>query len=228
MAIATGRVGTEGQASWDKIKKLNNRGFEFISHGHSHTNLTDLSLSDVETELRDSMMAFRNNGMKAEFLAYPGNAFNDDIIKKVRQYFRGAVQGSNLVNYPPILPWSMRRYSVNSGLYTTITKDDGTTKEVMALFTLDELKAVVNEAVANCGWVIFMTHYRNNGDFYFNDDVKNLTVNLIQYAVESGCRVVTLGEGFEEYKNRMTRGTMYAGSHYAIGCNGSTKKYNWS
>lgn len=224
VAVCTSRVGQGDYAGWDKIKMLNNRGFEIVSHCHTHTNLTTLTEAEIEAEFQATISAFWENGLKAEFLAYPFNSTNGSIIRIVRRYFKAAVAGGNENNVPPLRPHYLTRQSVCLSEKETKTDSDGTTREVGIYRTLDDLKSCVDEAVANTGWVIFMTHLRDKDVYQYDDNIKQMLKDLIKYSVDSGCRIVTLGEGYAEYKNRLDIGNTWDTNRYIVGCDGSINK----
>lgn len=86
------------------------------------------------------------------------------------------------------------------------------------------LKSYIDEAIANNGWVIIMSHLRNDADpdlpVYHDADSHNMIVELCKYATEKGVAIQTFGEAFQKYKNIMEIGTIYTTQHYVVDCNG--------
>lgn len=66
--------------SWNEVRKLISRGFEFGSHTCSHQKLPQISTQDLEHELQDSKTAIEEH-VKTEGLplAYPYGMTTDDI-----------------------------------------------------------------------------------------------------------------------------------------------------
>lgn len=223
-AIVTDGVGTkEGRATWEQIKRLWNKGFEFISHTHNHVKCTDATDEVVETEFSTSINAFNEHGMKCEFLAYPNNSTDERVMNIARKYFKGAVTHGNKSNVPPIRPLALYRESINLDSQVTKTFEDGTTRSVFEFRPEEEVFGAIDKAVENKGWVIFMTHARNRDTFYYNDEIKDRLIRLIKYAAQNGCELVTLSEGFEAYKNRFEKGIFnYGEGHYIIDSDGVT------
>ena len=215
-ALVTSDVGNDGYPSWDKILHLWNRGFDFISHSHQHIRLSDQTNDVIEANFANTQAAFREHGMKAEFIAYPENAYNRNVMKIAKRYFKGAVCGNNKENYPPIVPHGLHRQSVTDGTLTEMTFADGTKRSVYGYKSEAELASMIDAVVKNNGWVIFMTHIRDAHTFYYNDDVKQMLINLIKYATKSGCEIVTLSEGYEKYKNRLDAGIYGWDSNYCV------------
>ena len=223
-AIATDGVGTkDGRATWEQIKRLWNKGFEFISHTHNHTKLTNVTDEVVESELSTSINAFNEHGMKCEFLAYPNNSTDERVMTIARKYFKGAVTHGNKSNVPPIRPLALYRESINLDSQVTKTFEDGTTRSVFEFRPEEEVFGAIDQAVEKKGWVIFMTHIRNRDTFYYNDEIKDRLIRLIKYAVQNGCELATLSEGFDVYKNRFEKGIYnYGSGHYIIDADGVT------
>jgi hypothetical protein len=218
---------------WDKIKRLWCKGFEFISHTHGyssgHKTLPDMILDgdDVDEQLDLSVKAFHDNGINPRFLAYPGNKISktaddgrkvssDDVIAYVKKYFVGAVTGENQINHAKLKPFQLYRVSFNdSATKVNVTYTGATTAtECSAYHTLVHMKSVIDETVATSGWVIFMSHFRNQGGFYFDDEVKSLAIDTIKYAAEQGCEILTLGEAYDKFRNRVTC------SNFIVDCDG--------
>lgn len=224
IAAVTSIIGTndEKYPTWDKIKRLWCKGFEFISHTHGypdgHRALTTLSSEEVESQLSLSVNAFHENGINPRFLAYPGNATNTSVINIVKKYFVGAVMGENVINHAKIEPFRLFRVSLNDSNAdpVSVTYPNATAAtECSAYHTEAHMREVIDEAVATNGWVIIMTHIRNNGGFYYNDDVKALIVNTIKYAAGQGCEILTLGEAYDKFRNRVTC------DDYVVDCDGA-------
>ena len=138
----------------------------------------------------------------------------------VKKYFTAAVGlGTEHDNRIPLNTYNLTRYNFISG--ETIDKEyEGETVSVYAYKSLDELKSYVDIALINGGWIIFMSHLRNDGSYYFDEEVKSLIIDLCKYAVEKGMLIQTFGEAFQRYKNVLENGTLNSSSYYITDCNG--------
>lgn len=220
-AIVTGFIGAEGKAPWDKIKRLWNRGFEFASHTHSHLKLTDLTDAEIISECSKSANVFNEHGMRCEFLVYPHNASNVRVVNIVKKYFKGAFWGGNVVNLPPVSSHMMNRHNLTYDTMTSKTFADGITKDVYEFRPEEELFRAIDDAIKNKGWLVFLSHARNNGGFYFDDEKKDMVIRLIKYAVQNGCVPATMSEGYNAYKNLYENGVYkYSDNYYIINCDG--------
>lgn len=223
-ALVTGVMG-EGEtnpqkASWDDVARLQNKGYEFVSHTHHHINLTEKTEETIVSELEASVSALREHGCESRYLVYPYNAIDTDKMPIVKRYFAACVGlGAETDNTLPIYTHHIRRYSINSDEY--LEKEyEGETVSVHGFRTLDELKGYIDTALVNGSWVIIMTHLRNDTAFYHDEASRTMIIDLCKYAVEKGMKIQTFGEAFERYKNVMEIGTIYDSSHYVVDCNG--------
>lgn len=223
-ALVTGVMGdgetNPQKASWDDVARLQNKGYEFVSHTHHHINLTEKTEETIVSELEASVSALREHGCESRFLVYPYNAINTDKMPIVKRYFTACVGlGAETDNTLPIYTHHIRRYSINSDEY--LEKEfEGETVSVHGFRTLDELKGYIDTALVNGSWVIIMTHLRNDTAFYHDEASRTMIIDLCKYAVEKGMKIQTFGEAFERYKNVMEIGTIYNSSHYVVDCNG--------
>jgi len=94
--------------TWDQVKEMKENGFSFGSHTLSHLFLTNASENDIRSELEQSRqtMEWRLN-QKIEYLAYPGGAYNQQVIKIVRQ-----------AGYRAAFTIDLGRNTINCGLFT--------------------------------------------------------------------------------------------------------------
>lgn len=217
------------KASWSDVHRLQNKGFEFVSHTHNHINITERTEETVIQQFEDSIAALREHGCESRYLVYPYNAIDNTKLPIVKKYFTAAVglhaaggyKGTD--NFLPLDTYHLGRYSIND-TDTYVEKEyNGETVSVVAFHSLDTLKNYIDNAYANGSWLIIMTHLRNDTSYYFDEDVRNLIIDLCKYATQKGFKIQTFGEAFQRYKNRMENGRHYDTSHYIVDCNGITR-----
>jgi len=107
--LITDFVGTNKRyLTWDQVKEMKGNGFSFGSHTLSHLFLTNASENDMRSQLEQSRqtMEWRLN-QKIEYLAYPGGAYNQQIIKIARQ-----------AGYRAAFTINLGRNTLNCGLFT--------------------------------------------------------------------------------------------------------------
>jgi len=71
--------------NWDEILKMKSWGIEFGSHTMSHCNLTRLTTTRLEYELRESKRILEAKIGKVRSISYPFNRVNKVIVKRARQ-----------------------------------------------------------------------------------------------------------------------------------------------
>ena len=82
------------------------------------------------------------------------------------------------------------------------------------------MKDYIDDAIINGGWVIIMTHLRNDESFYFDDEIRANIVELCKYATQQGMEIKTFGEAFKRFKNQSEDGTIYDEHYRIVDCNG--------
>ena len=224
-ALVTGVMGESDKnpqkVSWEDVMRLQNKGFEFVSHTHHHVNLTTSSEERIIREFEDSIKALREHGCESRYLVYPYNAINTSLMPLVQNYFSAAVGiGMESDNLIPVYTYHIRRYDINDTSISVEKEYNGETVSVHSFKSLDTLKGYIDDAIVNGGWVIIMTHLRNDGVFYFDEEIRQNIIELCKYATEKGVQIQTFGEAFEKYKNIMEQGTVYDEQHYIVDCNG--------
>lgn len=221
-ALVTNAVGDGIHVSWQDVARLQSKGFEFVSHTHNHINLTTTSTEKIVTEFKHSIQALIDHGCAYNYLVYPYNAINKDLIPLVSEYFDvGIGLGSGEANNTlPIYTYHIRRYSINNSDITIEKEYNGEIVSVATFKSLDTLKDFIDDAIINNGWVIIMTHLRNDGDFYFDDEIRANIIELCNYAMQKGVDIQTFGEAYENFKNQSETGTIYDDSYEIVDCNG--------
>jgi hypothetical protein len=72
--------------NWDEVREMAGKGVTFGSHSGSHRIMTQIPLSEVKTELIDSMKTMLEQGIKpVPVFCYPNGNFDRDIQELVRE-----------------------------------------------------------------------------------------------------------------------------------------------
>ena len=236
--VVTGWVGQQAQApsapylrplTWDEIVKYQATGFEFVSHSHSHAKFGGTgagSQADLIADVEASQQALSAHNCNPDFLVYPGghhdNSDNGIVDNVVRTHFKGAVAISNVPNTVPLYTYSIFRYSVvdESGGKVEVTDSNGDTRQVYPIRDLQWFKDLVDDAIAGKKWIVFMSHLYNYGNYYYNADVKSRIFDVAKYIVQSGGRIMTLSEAFEQRKNLFESAPRHKSVSYIVGYDG--------
>ena len=206
--------------SWEDVARLQNKGYEFVSHTHNHINIIDSTADVVVEQFESSIAALREHGCESRYLVYPYNKINSAKMPLVKKYFSAAVGlGQETENILPVQTHDLKRVSINSD--ALIDKEyNGESVQVAGFRSLDELKGYIDRTLINGGWLIIMTHLRNDNSYYHDDASRTMIIDLCKYAVENGMLIQTFGEAFQRYKNIMETGTVNDSTYYITDCNG--------
>ena len=232
-ALVTNAMGDDNdpnrtKASWSDVARLQEKGFEFVSHTHNHINVLKTPDETCEKDFAASIALLREHGCEYRYLVYPYNATSSQKISLVKKYFEAAVglggtdtnPGSD--NTLPVYTHWLRRYSINEAEATTKVEYNGQMVDAHAFKSLDTLKGYIDDAVINGSWVIIMTHLRNDGLFYHDEESRQMIVDLCAYAREKGVAIQNFGQAYSRFKNAAETGnqSIYGNPHYVVDCNG--------
>ena len=217
LAVITGEIGETGSLTWQQIKDLKAMGAVPVVHCHNHIEYTTLTETELRTDMQTALSLFKANNIHSDALVYVGGAHNALVRKVTRDYFRCGVTvqsttPENDINYPPLNQYAIRR-------------------RPLAETTYADYKAWLDLAIANNGWLVFMSHSQFAA---FDATQVQYIKDLIDYARTQGVEIVTLDEGLDIYGNLLDQGD-YSGvgeDYTIIDCEGnmhSTKinQYNY-
>lgn len=82
-------AGGDSAMTWDDIKLLSELGYDIQSHGASHKDLTTLSASDLEYEVRQSKQSLLEHGINSTIFGPPYGAGwgNSTIVDTISKYY---------------------------------------------------------------------------------------------------------------------------------------------
>lgn len=182
IAIVTELIGEDGYMSIPQLHELKDDGWEIMSHGLTHTDLTTLSPIRQLRELVISKLRLMALGFEVYNFALPFGAYNDFIMG----------EGAKIYS-------SIRAYELGDnpqGAYPYEIK----VRSVINTTTEDDIEEWLEEAKNNNRWVVFAFHtIAENGDDAFHvtpDDFEE----MMEEIKESGVQVVTYNEGLNMFK----------------------------
>jgi peptidoglycan/xylan/chitin deacetylase (PgdA/CDA1 family) len=140
--VTTGFVGQEGYMNWNQVKRLQNeRGWEIGSHSVTHPLLTEVSSTQLETEMRQSKQMLATRGIQARSFASPYGDYNNAVMAAAARHYenhRGFHDQGN--NYWPYSDYLLQ------------------VRQVQRDISVDQVKQYINEAEANGTWLILVFH----------------------------------------------------------------------
>ena len=94
--------------TWSQVNEMKENGFSFENHTSNHIFLTNASDDDIRSQLTKSRDAMEwRLKQKIEYLAYPGGAYDQRVIKMARQ-----------AGYRAAFTIDLGRDTINCGLFT--------------------------------------------------------------------------------------------------------------
>ena len=194
---------------WHELYLQNELGWEFASHPRN-TALAELETEeDIEQAMIETNEYLTNRGLIYHNLVYPYGS-NDERVRRIaKKYYRCAcTTDANGLNKDVVSSFTLYRYPIGYG---------GTDETN----TLANLKAKVDEAVANNSWLIFMLHPQMA---VHTDAITQMIDDLITYIKSIGVDILTLNDGYNIFGNALECGDFTGGdTGFAIGFDGARK-----
>ncbi len=185
-SIITGYVGSPGYMGWNEVKDLAADGWEIVSHGVNHSDLTTLNATRVTRELYSSYRTLYQQGLIAHNFALPYGAYNADILAKAAKYYTSVRAYETGTNANGTFPYEVK---IRGVLDTT---------------TENEFTSWIDEAIANHEWVVVVFHeISDSGDDAYHIPPADFA-QMIDAVNASGIRVITYDQGISMFgtKNR--------------------------
>lgn len=194
---------------WHELYLQNELGWEFASHPRN-TALAELATEeDIENAMIETNEYLTNRGLYYHNIVYPYGS-NDERVRRIaKKYYRCAcTTDANGLNKDVVSSFTLHRYPIGYG---------GTDETN----TLENLKAKVDEAVANNSWLIFMLHPQMAAH---TDAITQMIDDLITYIKSINVDILTLNEGYNIFGNALECGDFTGGeTGFAIGFDGARK-----
>ncbi len=166
-----------------QVQALAQAGHNIEGHTVSHADLTTLSNTKIDAEIKNSKTYIEGLiGTSIASLAYPFGSYNTKVIDRTKTAGYGNARTAD-----PTLPFGFNtpktpRYEINSFSPTTGV-------------SVADMKAAIDTAKAQKKWFVFSFHEIENG----NSDEYATTIarytEIIDYIKTSGIKVVTMKEG---------------------------------
>jgi peptidoglycan/xylan/chitin deacetylase (PgdA/CDA1 family) len=190
--IVTNWVGLSGNMSKSDIQMLYSGGHEIASHTLDHPNLSQENVSQITSELYESLTALtRWTGAAPTGVAYPYGLYNNGVIDVTRKYYeygRGVESGLN--SRDNVNPYDIRVQNITSSSTTAQIAD------------------WVYQALQTRTWLVLVYHSVNpDSSSSINPSQYNVTpaqLNDHLSAIQaSGIAVVTVSQAFTEVNSQL-------------------------
>lgn len=180
----------------ERMKNMESKGHEIVSHGYNHLNLTTLNEEQIEHELAESQKWLKNNDIKGhDIIVYPQGGNNALVRKLARKYYRAGIGTlpNNGINEYPLKMFDIARVSLGSYFQTT-GGNNLDPRFPSDSSTYQYYKSRVDFAIKNGQWLIFMLHPDNAS----HDDIQNQHLSdLLDYIQNLDVDVVTYSQGLD-------------------------------
>ncbi len=178
--IVTGSIGYKNYISLAQLQKIYSAGHEIGAHTRTHPRLDTLPLEQAQSEIVGSKEDLLKLGITPVTFAYPHGSHSPAIVDMVRKAgFMGARitrPGFNDTSTDPYLLWY---YGINAST------------------TLPVLQEVIDQAVINKKWLIFVLHRVDGQSSDYENVSPKLIQQLVDYVKQQNIRVVTNAEGLQ-------------------------------
>lgn len=177
--VSTGYLQFPGFVTAEQLQDIRARGHEIASQARNHDDLSTLSEAEVREEIIGGKQDLADLGFETTTFAYPFGGTNDMVKQVVRDAgYAGAFGANGGFNDATTDKFDLYRWNLNANM------------------SVEQAKSIIDEAIANKKWVIFVMH---KVDEVGTDDT-NVTSEVLQeivnYVKEKNIDVVTNAEGF--------------------------------
>ena len=204
LAAITKHVGTSNfqnipLLSWTQLHELRDGGLvEVIGHTHEHRNSTQLSAEVLEEDIRSCKETLIEQGINADCIVYPYNAFNDTTKRIVKKYFKYSFARYNppqRMSNTPIDNNAIHRVSL--GAYYDIASNQFTEQDTSSLAYYKEQ---VDKAIERKDWLVFVLHTHTTN---FPAEQQQHLRDVVDYIRSKGVDIVFPSKGAEIFANTL-------------------------
>jgi len=190
-AITQMRIGTKTKwMTWEQILDCYSRGAEVLCHTYDHDPDTpDKDIKQIEWEYTVARNNMFMHGLNdADILVYNNiTGKSEKCQEAASKVFKCAIHSSGRVmNYAgAINPYYIQRIPVELDPY---------------YYDIDQLKALIDDAIANGGWMIWIIH--TSAEAWTTYNGAQAMSDSIDYAIEKGLPIVSANYGYRKYVAR--------------------------
>jgi peptidoglycan/xylan/chitin deacetylase (PgdA/CDA1 family) len=170
--------GDPAAMTWAQITQLKTDGNDIAAHTRTHADLTKLTTTQAQTEIKGSYDDLVAKGFASKSFVYPLGAVNPTIEQMVKNVGFSVARGSY---------WGMNTPTADKYALYDIRLDKTT--------TFAQAQAAIDQAFADKRWVVFEIHdvLASGGDDYAITPA--FLQQVVNYVKQKGANVVTLQGG---------------------------------
>lgn len=181
MAIIAGMVGEDGFLTWSDLSGLQTDGWETVSHGITHNDLTTMSIKNARRELNSSKRKLEKKGLTVKNFAMPYGSYNTDILAWAAKKYGSARAYEQGMNPMGVYPFDVK------------------VKGVLVSTTPAEIASWLEQAKNEGKWLVIVFHsIADEGDdaYHIAPDV---FAEMVAEVADSGLSVITYDQGIQEF-----------------------------
>lgn len=189
----------------EKMDSLRTLGFDFISHTHTHRDLSELTAEELSYEFTNSYKVLKENNCTPMHIVYPGNHYGNTTLSVIKDYFKSGCEIGKRINNRPLANYEMKRYNIANSNLLEQQVVKGIPCQKYCVQSHEYLRSIVDSALNQKGWAIIMCHFRNltSDKYSWNESYKDAVKYLCQYAKSKGVKIMTYSKAFEIYKQEL-------------------------
>ncbi len=179
LTVISGSINQTGYITSQQLDEMTTSGFEVVSHGVSHEDMTQMTRIQAERELTKSKNALSRWNPK--HFAFPYGAYNSDLLALADKYYDSARAYEIGNNSRGVFPFDIK------------------VRSVVSTTTLEEVQGWLDQAKTQKEWVVLVFHTIGQGDDNYHTNEQNFK-EIINQITLSGVNVKTYGQAFNEFK----------------------------
>ncbi len=190
--LVSSELNQKGFMTKKQFNDFRNLGWEIGSHTVDHPDLTQLTTTQLNSELNNSKIAISNNfGIPITDFASPYGLYNDQVITYIKKYYQSHRTTDNDFNRKDNFdPYKIQCYSIEYNM------------------DANYVKALIDKAIRDKTWLVLVYHDITPAqtDDEYAVTTKNLDATL-SYLKQNNVPVVTMNQALTEIKAQMTTPT---------------------
>ena len=197
LAINPAYVGDENKYTWEELKQLQSEGYEIVSHGYDHKDFDTMTDVQLIEDCEKVKSLFNQHGIDYKNICVlPNNKQgNTNIIKKYYNFCYGNTTTGNSHATLPLDSMKIARCNIEG-------------------YTLEQLKARVDNAIANKAYLTFMIH--SWMDVFQTEQKQQDIKDLIDYIKSRNIKIVTSSVARSLIGNSIEYGTVNDSNHIIV------------
>ncbi len=176
----------------------NTLGWEIASHTANHVALAGVATeAEIELECRDAKTTLISRGYNVKNIVYPYGSHDERVRRIAKKYYNcGVSVSSGLLNTGVVSSFILNRYALGSAA-------------IAGQNTATYYKSLVDSAVTNNAWLIFMLH---PGAVDHDATQQAYLEETIQYIQSLNVDIVNLQDGYDVFGNAFESGDYTGGA----------------